>query len=85
MKSTIDFRLRWFFSLERRTLFLRPSVVVAIIYGSLIALVAITKHYSLLDFVHLGTIWADHNPKGMWGYDGQFYYQIARNPLQVHG
>lgn len=66
------------------TTVLRPSVVVAIIYIALIALVAITNHYSAIDFVHLGTVWADHDPSGTWGYDGQFYYQMARNPLQAY-
>jgi hypothetical protein len=34
-----------------------------------------------MSFVHLGTVWGAHNPQGTWGYDGQFYYQIAVNPL----
>lgn len=62
---------------------LRPSVVVALLSGALLGAVALTNHYSALDFVHLGTIWANHNPAGTWGYDGQFYYQIAHNPLQA--
>jgi hypothetical protein len=62
----------------------RPAVVVAVIYSAMILLVAIVKHYSALDFVHLGTVWANHDPGGTWGYDGQFYYQIARNPLQAY-
>lgn len=65
------------------TLF-RPSVVVGIIYVALIVLIAITKHYSVIDFVHLGTVWGEHNKAGTWGYDGQFYYQIARNPLGAY-
>src|SRR6185437_14839453 len=32
---------------------------------------------------HLGTIWANHDPAGTWGYDGQFYYQIAHSPLHA--
>jgi Gpi18-like mannosyltransferase len=28
----------------------------------------------------VGTVWSAHKPDGTWGYDGQFYYQIARNP-----
>lgn len=71
-------------SVEGKPLFFRPAVVVAVFYGALIALVAFTKNYSMLDFVHLGTIWANHNPSGTWGYDGQFYYQIARNPWQAY-
>lgn len=62
---------------------IRPSVVVASFSVALIGVVALTNHYSVLDFVHLGTIWANHNPAGTWGYDGQFYYQIAQHPLQA--
>ncbi len=62
----------------------RPSVVVGVLYIALIGLVAVTKQYSALDFVHLGTVWANHNPSGTWGYDGQFYYQLARNPFQAY-
>jgi len=61
----------------------RPSVVVALLSLALVGVVAVTKHYSALDFAHLGTIWANHDKSGTWGYDGQFYYQIARNPLQA--
>lgn len=64
------------------TLF-RPSIVVAFAYIMLLGLFTITRGYSALDFVHLGTVWSQHNPAGTWGYDGQFYYQIARNPLEA--
>ena len=62
----------------------RPSVVVAFSYILLLGLFTITRGYSALDFVHLGTIWSQHNPAGTWGYDGQFYYQIAHNPLNAY-
>ena len=62
----------------------RPSVVVGVLYIALLSLVAITRSYSALNFVHLGTIWAEHRPSGTWGYDGQFYYQLARNPLKAY-
>ncbi len=84
MKSNTVSTFRSFLSVENKTAMFRPSVLVAVIYGALIALIAITKHYSALDFVHLGTIWANHDPSGTWGYDGQFYYQLAHNPLQAY-
>lgn len=49
-----------------------------------ITLVAIVNHYSAYDFVHMGTVWGSHDPSGTWGYDGQFYYQIAHRPLQAY-
>lgn len=84
MKSNIAPTLRYFSLIEWKTSILRPSIIVAVIYAALIALVAITKHYSALDFVHIGTVWANHDPAGTLGYDGQFYYQLARNPLQAY-
>jgi hypothetical protein len=66
---------------EPVTLLIRPSVVVGLIYLLLLGFFAIARHYSAMDFVHLGTVWGAHNKSGTWGYDGQFYYQIARNPL----
>lgn len=62
----------------------RPSTIVALLYIVLIGVIAVKNHYSALDFAHIGTVWADHNKSGTWGYDGQFYYQMARNPLQAY-
>lgn len=61
----------------------RPSTIVALLSLFLLGVVAFTRHYDARDFVHLGTIWANHDKAGTWGYDGQFYYQIAQNPLQA--
>lgn len=60
---------------------LRPSIVVAVVYGVFLSIVSLTQGYSALDYVHLGTIWTAHLRGGTWGYDGQFYYQLARDPL----
>ncbi len=62
----------------------RPSVVVAVLYLLLIVVVALQNHYTALDFVHIGTVWANHQPAGTWGYDGQFYYQMAHNLFQAY-
>jgi hypothetical protein len=66
---------------ESVTLLMRPSVVVGLIYLLLLGFFVLARHYSAMGFVHLGTVWGAHNKSGTWGYDGQFYYQIARNPL----
>ncbi|MGH2508203.1 MAG: AZOBR_p60025 family cell surface glycopolymer formation protein [Ktedonobacteraceae bacterium] len=84
MKSNTAATFKSFLLMENKTTIIRPAVLVAVIYSAMIALVAVTKHYSLLDFVHIGTIWANHDPAGTAGYDGQFYYQLARNPLQAY-
>lgn len=62
----------------------RPSTVVAGLYVLLISTVLILNHTTLLDFVHIGTVWANHQPSGTWGYDGQFYYQMAHNLFQAY-
>ncbi len=64
--------------------FFRPSVVVAVLYILLVGVVAIQNHYTALDFVHIGTVWANHDRSGTWGYDGQYYYQMAHNLFQAY-
>lgn len=59
----------------------RPSVLTGLIYVLLLGFLVIVRRDSAISFVHLGTIWSAHIRSGTWGYDGQFYYQIARNPL----
>jgi len=51
------------------------------LYAAFLCLFSIIHGYSALDFVHLGTYWAEHKRPGTVGYDGQFYYQLARDPL----
>ncbi len=80
-KSVVAFRPS--FLAGNINIMFRPSIVVAFAYIMLLGLFTITRGYSALDFVHLGTVWSQHNPAGTWGYDGQFYYQIARNPLEA--
>ncbi len=65
------------------TLF-RPSVIVAAFYVVLIGLVALKNRSTALDFAHIGTVWANHEASGSWGYDGQFYYQMAHNLFQAY-
>ncbi len=59
----------------------RPSLLVGLVYVLLLAFFVVVRHYSAFSFIHLGTVWGLHIASGTWGYDGQFYYQIARNPL----
>jgi len=63
---------------------LQPTVVVGIVYALLLVFISLTRGYSALDYVHLGTVWSAHIPSGTWGYDGQFYYQLARDPLGAY-
>ena len=61
----------------------RPSVIVGIIYVVLLLLFVLLKGYEMIDFVHMGTVWGQGDPNGTWGYDGQFFYQIAKHPLRA--
>ncbi len=60
-----------------------PALVVGFLYVLLIGLDSHIHHHDALYYVHLGPKFAFHNPHGLAGYDGQFYYQIARDPLHA--
>lgn len=60
--------------------FFRPSLFVGVVYLLLLLGFVFIKGYHVSDFIHLGTIWSEGNINGTWGYDGQFFYQIAKNP-----
>lgn len=81
MESTTPLWLPATPAAKTRPWFMRPSLCVGLTYLLLIGFFVVIRHYSAMSFVHLGTVWGAHNPSGTWGYDGQFYYQIARNPL----
>jgi hypothetical protein len=66
------------------TINFRPSFCVGFLYILLWAYIVVTRHYTALDFVHLGEVWAKSGPVGSWGYDGQFYYQLARDPFEAY-
>ncbi|HEX4207584.1 MAG TPA: hypothetical protein VHZ51_25965 [Ktedonobacteraceae bacterium] len=68
----------------------RPSVVSAILYGIFLILTSVIFHYHALHYVHIGNYFS-YSPhslskklNGAGGYDGQFYYFIARNPLTAY-
>jgi hypothetical protein len=58
-----------------------PALAVGATYLALMAVFVLRHHYAALSFVHLGTVWTEHDPQGGWGYDGQFSYQLAKDPL----
>ena len=61
----------------------RPAVVVGCLYILLIGLDILIHHHDPLYYVHLGPRFVYHDPHALAGYDGQFYYQIARDPLHA--
>src|SRR3984893_1910126 len=61
----------------------RPAVVVGCLYVLLIGLDFLINHHHALYYVHIGPRFVLHDPDAKAGYDGQFYYQIARDPLHA--
>ena len=62
---------------------LRPAVVVGCLYVLFIGLDMLIHGHSLLYYVHIGPRFVLHIPSAAPGYDGQFYYQIARDPFHA--
>jgi hypothetical protein len=79
MKNNSILVLRSSFSVN-----MRPSFCVGFLYILLLAYIIATRHYTALDFVHLGEVWSKSGSAGSWGYDGQFYYQLARDPFEAY-
>jgi hypothetical protein len=67
-----------------RNLLWRPSVVVAGIYLVFLTILTLIHHYSIIDYVHIGTFFSHHDPHGTIGYDGQYFYFMARDPWHAY-
>src|SRR5581483_2426111 len=65
------------------SLFVRPALVVGCLYILFIGLDMLIHGHDLPYYVHIGPRFALHMPKATPGYDGQFYYQIARDPFHA--
>src|SRR6266852_278823 len=61
----------------------RPAVVVGCLYVLLIGVDFLIHHHHPLFYVHIGPRFVLHDPHALAGYEGQFYYQIARDPLHA--
>ena len=62
---------------------IRPAYVVACIYLLFIGLDCLLHGHNALYYVHIGSRYALHELHGTGGYDGQFFYYIARDPLHA--
>jgi hypothetical protein len=62
---------------------IRPAYVVACSYLLFIGLHSLLHGHNVLYYVHIGSKFALHDPHGTPGYDGQFYYYLARDPLHA--
>jgi hypothetical protein len=62
---------------------LSPWLIVFAILCIYSASVLAASQWDPMRFVNIGTFFDANNGKGMYGYDGQFAYQIARDPLNA--
>lgn len=58
-----------------------PSLVVLLTTLAFTTLILAMNQWDPMTFVRLGTRYSQGDPEGTIGYDGQFAYQIALNPL----
>ncbi len=74
--------------LARQREIIWPTVVVGLVYLLVLALYPLLRGYtSSLDYAHIGLFFCcggQGGPHASYGYDGQFYYYIATNPLHAH-
>jgi hypothetical protein len=61
----------------------RPALVVGCLYVLFIGLDMLVHVHSFLYYAHIGPRFALHIASAAPGYDGQFFYQIARDPLHA--
>ena len=61
----------------------RPALVVACLYLLFIGLDMLMHGHTFLYYVHIGPRFVLHRASAAPGYDGQFFYQIARDPLHA--
>jgi hypothetical protein len=57
---------------------IRPSIVVAIFYVLYVIGQLSLHNYNPEAFIFIGTRWLNDDPNGSSGYDGQFFYYIAK-------
>lgn len=84
MSSAFTVSISQFFSGERKKqhFLLRPSVIVGLLYILFFLFMARFHGFSILSYVHLGRV--SHTPNTHTaGYDGQFFYYIAQDPLHA--
>ncbi len=62
----------------------RPSVLVALLYLVFLGLMTLIYHYDLTHYIHIGERFTRHQFLLPPGYDGQFYYQLARDPFHAY-
>jgi hypothetical protein len=77
-------KVRLFLSaIPRLALQFSPTILVLAVTSGFVILILATHEWSPMAFVRLGTRFTEGDSNGTIGYDGQFAYQIALNPLEA--
>ena len=63
---------------KSKNLRIRPSIIIALFYISYMIGQLSTLNYDSESFIFIGTQWLNNDPTGTVGYDGQFFYYIAK-------
>ncbi|GHO44574.1 AZOBR_p60025 family cell surface glycopolymer formation protein [Ktedonospora formicarum] len=58
----------------------RPSVITALLYALFLITFSAYQHYDVSHYVHIGTVFSQHDSHGNAGYDGQFFYYMVTDP-----
>ncbi len=61
------------------------ALFIGLLYLGYLAFLWHHFHGDPLRLVHIGTYFTEHDPNGTRGYDGQFYYYAASDPLGAAG
>ena len=62
---------------------IRPGLFVACLYMLFLGLDSHLHGHTVLYYIHIGPRFSLHVPHAAPGYDGQFYYYLARDPLHA--
>ncbi len=77
-------RLEALWQMKGVTAILTPTILVGLAYLLVLALYPLLRGYtSPLDFVHIGQRFCCGGDPTSWGYDGQFFYYMATDPLHA--
>jgi len=60
-------------------LYIRPSIIVALFYITYLIGQLATLNYDPKSFIFIGSSFQNNDPNGSGGYDGQFFYYIAKH------
>ena len=70
---------------NRRLSFISPWMITAVFTIGYVLLILSQNNWDPMHFVNIGGHFDPRQQNNAWGYDGQFVYQIAADPLHLAG